>query len=364
MRDWKSLMAEACTDVADLQEHLRVGDADLASMLRTQETYPMLVNPYYLSLIDADMSDDPIRMLGVPGAEELLSGGQADTSNERGNTVIPGVQHKYAQTALVLTTSACAMYCRHCFRRRFVGVSAEETVRDIEQVAAYIREHEEITNVLLSGGDAFMNSNETLHAYLEALCDIDHVRFIRFGTRMPVVLPQRITTDPELVALLEEFSQRKQLYVVTHFDHVREVTPDAHAAARTLLHAGVPVRNQTVLLRGVNDSASSLAELLDAITSIGVQPYYVFQCRPATGVKNRFQVPLREGLAIVEAARARLNGPAKGFRYVLSHPRGKIEVVGELETGVVLFKMHQAKDPAELGKVFAADLADDECWLP
>lgn len=239
-----------------------------------------------------------------------------------------------------------------------------------ERVAAYIAEHSEITNVLVSGGDAFMNSNDVIGRYLGLIGAIDHVRCIRFGTRTPVTLPQRITTDPELVELLREHSGRKQLFVVTQFNHPAEITPESAAAVQLLLHAGVPVRNQTVLLRGINDCSATLVDLMNGLVGIGVMPYYLFQCRPVIGVKNRFQVPLQEGARIVGEAQANLNGLAKGFRFMMSHETGKIEILGCMDDAAdegsaasMLFKYHQARDRSNLGKLFTVALPADACWL-
>lgn len=239
-----------------------------------------------------------------------------------------------------------------------------------ERVAAYIAEHSEITNVLVSGGDAFMNSNDVIGRYLGLIGAIDHVRCIRCGTRMPVTLPQRITTDPELVELLREHSGRKQLFVVTQFNHPAEITPESAAAVQLLLHVGVPVRNQTVLLRGINDCSATLVDLMNGLVGIGVMPYYLFQCRPVIGVKNRFQVPLQEGARIVGEAQANLNGLAKGFRFMMSHETGKIEILGCMDDAAdegsvasMLFKYHQARDRSNLGKLFTVALQADACWL-
>ena len=363
MGTWQNLIRDGYRDVALLQERLQIPPERVEDLCKVQEKFPMLVNSYYLSLIDPADPDDPIRKLSIPSEEELDLSGMEDTSGEHSNTVIPGVQHKYRQTALVLSTSACALFCRHCFRRRFVGVSEEETAQSPADVAAYVAAHPEITNVLVSGGDAFMNSNEVIREYLEELCAIEHLRIIRFGTRTPVVLPQRITQDEELTDMLAEFSRRKQLYIVTHFDHPNEITDESRAAVRKLLECGVPVRNQTVLLRGINDSADVLAELLEGVSSIGVVPYYVFQCRPVTGVKSRFQVPLAESAAIVDKARRALDGPAKSFRFAMSHETGKIEILGKADNGELLFKYHQAKDRSRLGKIFSIALEDGACWL-
>ena len=361
---WQRLMSLSCRDISELQRSLGIPDEELEKLETVQDTFPLLANPYYLSLIDPDDPDDPIRRMCLPSEEELDAAGMADTSGEALSTVLPGLQHKYSETALALSNAHCAINCRHCFRRRFVGTSYEEVVQSIDEVAAYVAEHPEITNVLVTGGDAFMNGNEVIRKYLELLTPIDHLRFIRFGTRTPVALPQRITSDPELVEMLVEFGKRKQLFVVTQFNHPAEITPESTAAVRALLHADVPVRNQTVLLRGVNDSSETLVQLMNGLAEIGVIPYYVFQCRPVIGVKNRFQVPLQEGLRIVEQAQANLNGPAKCFRFMMSHKTGKIEILGQLEgSDTMLFKYHQARDRSDLGKLFELTLPPDTCWL-
>ena len=188
--------------------------------------------------------------------------------------------------------------------------------------------------------------------------------------RTPVALPQRITSDPELLELVSSYVERKQLYVITQFNHPAEITAESTAAVRALLRAGIPVCNQTVLLRGVNDHAKILVELMNSLVGIGVMPYYVFQCRPVTGVKNRFQVPLREGSQIVAEAQANLNGLAKSFRFMMSHETGKIEILGCLHDVAskgmeanMLFRYHQARDRSNLGKLFTMELPTDACWL-
>lgn len=328
---------------------------------------PMLIPPYYLSLMDLSNPDDPIRKLAIPSILETDRAGSLDTSGEGSNTVLPGLQHKYRETVMMLSTNACAMYCRHCFRKRLVGLEdmpdSDGCARDVEGVRAYLLEHPEVTNVLVSGGDALLNSNARIEEILDALVDVDSLDFIRIATRVPVSLPQRITTDAGLIEILRDRCRRKQLFAVTQFDHPREITPEAAAAVRLLLDAGIPVRNQTVLLRGVNADVDTLSTLLKGLTRIGVEPYYVFQCRPVLGVKSQFQVPLREGVRIVEAAKAIQNGFGKSFKYCMSHVTGKIEILGELPDGRMAFKYHEAKDRADLGRIFAKDLAVGQAWL-
>ena len=186
----------------------------------------------------------------------------------------------------------------------------------------------------------------------------------RFGSRLPVTLPERIYGDAELLDMFAEYSKKKTLIVVTQFNHPRELTEKAALAVRSLLERGIQVRNQTVLLRGVNDSGEVLGELLSGLTRIGVSPYYIFQCRPVTGVKGRFQVPLAEGCRIVDEAKSRQNGIGKSVRYAMSHPRGKIEIIGRLPgSGEMIFKFHQAKNPDELARIFTLPLEGHETWL-
>lgn len=358
------LLKDNLVSARDVAGYLKLTPAQEDKLSEILKRYPMSITPYYLSLIDWDDPDDPIRKMSIPSVDEFDLSGSFDTSGEASNTVITGMQHKYHETALILSTSKCAMYCRHCFRKRLVGLSDEEIATHRDEMFDYLRAHTEVSNVLISGGDAFLNDNDVLERYLENICSIDHIDFIRFGTRTPVTLPARITDDPALLELLRTYSRRKQLYVVTHFNHPHEITPQSTEAVRLLREAGVVVRNQTVLLKGVNSDPAVLAALMKGLTAIGVMPYYVFQCRPVTGVKNQFQVPLREGYAITQEAGRIQNGLGKSFRFAMSHDTGKIELLGPLPDGRMLFKYHQAKYDEDAGRMFAVDLADDQCWLP
>lgn len=341
---------------------LGLTEAETESIGRIAERYPMRIPDYYLRLIDPADPRDPIRKMAVPAPFEEDEGGSFDTSGEQYNTKIPGLQHKYAQTAMVLTTNRCAMYCRHCFRKRLVGTTDAEVAKNFDRIIGYIREHGEITNVLLSGGDAFLNSDAVLERYLAALTEIGHLQYIRFGTRTPVTYPQRI--DGALLELLARYGQKKQIYVVTQFNHPRELTDEARRAVTSLRAAGAVVRNQTVLLRGVNDDPAVLGTLLRDLAAAGCIPYYIFQCRPVTGVKIGFQVPLREAAGIVEGAKAQVSGMAKAVKFCLSHPLGKLEILGSGGEGRMLFKFHEAKDAQNCGRLFALPVSDADCWLP
>ena len=178
-----------------------------------------------------------------------------------------------------------------------------------------------------------------------------------------MTLPERIYGDQELLDMFAHYAQKKALYLVTQFNHPRELTHQAIQAVRAMIERGVQVRNQTVLLRGVNDSGEVLGKLLGRLTRVGIAPYYIFQCRPVTGVKERFQVPIEEGIRIVDAAKARQNGFGKSVRYAMSHPKGKIEIVCRLPSGETVFKFHQSKDDADMARPFTRVLKPTDTWL-
>lgn len=361
--DWQTIIKDNVTTAEELRDILKLSQEEYEQIREEISLFPMSVTRYYLSLIDPDDPADPIRRMAVPSAKSQLLDGELDTSGELSNTKITGLQHKYSQTALVLTTPQCAMYCRHCFRRRLVGVEGEEARAQVGSVAAYVQAHPEITNVLLSGGDSFLLPTEKIEEWLAALCDLDQLDFIRFGTRTPVTFPQRILEDPGLTQLLARYCKKKQIYVVTHFNHPGELTEEAVSAVRELQGAGVVVKNQTVLLRGVNDDPAVLGLLLRKLTATGIVAHYIFQCRPVKGVKSIFQVPFGEGLQIVQEANAMQNGLGKVADYTMSHVTGKIRILGRGSGGRLIFQYKQAKDPSMIGKMMAGDVADLK-WLP
>ncbi len=360
---WYEEMKNNVTDIGALAPQLGMDEKETKRMQALCEAFPMSVPRYYLSLIDWDDPNDPIRKMCIPTFFETDMSGAFDTSGEASNTVCEGVQHKYRESALILTTNRCAMYCRHCFRKRLVGLSDEEIASHFDEVISYIRAHDEITNAILSGGDALMLPTKTVEQYLDALSGIEHLDLIRIATRMPVVYPMRIIEDQALLKALARYTKRKQIYVVTQFNHPNEITPQARAAIRALLECGVVVKNQTVLLRGVNDSADTLGLLLRKLTANGIVPYYVFQCRPVSGVKNTFQVPFAQGYDIVERAKAMQNGQGKCLKFCMSHPAGKIEIAGKLDDGSIAFKFHQTKEEVNEGRIFVKKLPPDAGWL-
>ncbi|MBC8585112.1 KamA family radical SAM protein [Youxingia wuxianensis] len=360
---WNVHLLENVTEAKQLQQLIKMRPEEVSKMEEILKRYPMSIPQYYLSLIDFQDPEDPIRKMCIPSVQETDIGGTFDTSGESDNTVITGMQHKYSQTAMVLSTSQCAMYCRHCFRKRLVGLSDQEIATYFEKILEYIKNHKEINNVLISGGDAFLNDNATIKKYLDALCPIDHLDFIRFGTRSPVVLPARIYDDFELLSILKDACTQKQIYVVTQFNHPKELTPQSLKAIKCLQEIGIVIKNQTVLLKGINDDPSVLGNLLKGLTQCGVVPYYIFQCRPVTGVKGQFQVPLEKGYEIIEAAKNRQNGQGKCVKYAMSHKTGKIEILGRLPDNRMLFKYHQAKKVKNNSRIFILPLKEGQCWL-
>jgi lysine 2,3-aminomutase len=362
MLEFKEELEKSISTVKQLKRYVNLAPDEAKMMEKIIKVHPMRISPYYMSLIDWNNPDDPIRKMAVPSVEELSLEGIYDTSGETENTVVSGLQHKYAETALILATNQCAMYCRHCFRKRLVGLPNEEILKRFEDGADYIAKHQEINNVLISGGDPLVLDNEIIKRFFEVLDKIKHVRFIRIGSRVPVTLPSRLS-DSNLLATLRKYSKSdKRLHVVTHFNHPREITPQSIGAVNNLLEAGVLVSNQTVLLAGVNDNPDTIATLMNNLVSVGVVPYYLFQCRPVRRVKHQFQVPLCKGSRIVEKAKASCNGLSKRFKYIMSHVTGKLEILGIMD-GEIYFKFHEAKNRENLGVMFKCQVDEEAGWL-
>ena len=356
-------LADSIRSVSALEQQIQRPIPDTSVLRSIEEKHPLRVTPYYLDLIDWDDPDDPIRKIAIPSVGEQNMSGSFDTSGELHNTKLPGLQHKYRETALILTTNICSVYCRHCFRKRLIGVADDEVVTDWDKVIAYVREHKELTNVLLSGGDPLVLETAYLADILDRLAAIEHLQYVRIGTRTPVVVPQRISEDDALHETFRKFlSHGKQLYITAQYNHARELTPDSIQAVRRLRKSGIIINNQAVLLKGVNDSPDTLAELKIALAGAGVIPYYLFQCRPVTSVKEEFQVPLRTACAIVDEARSKLDGLSKRFRFVMAHPTGKIEILG-WSKGKLFAKYLQTNQKALHNRLFQKSLSEEAGWL-
>jgi lysine 2,3-aminomutase len=360
---WRKELQQSICTVDQLKKYMPLSGPDERQLRRVVERHPMRITPYYASLIDWSNPADPILKMAVPSGAEMDLSGSYDTSGEAQSTKMPGLQHKYSQTALILATNRCPTYCRHCFRKRLVGLPTEEVLKRFADAARYIEQHKEVRNVLISGGDPLILSTPVLESFLKRLSIIPHLEFVRIGSRAPITFPARILKDSDLLKVLRRHSRTdRRLYLVTQYNHPAEITDVSRRAIASVLDAGLCIINQTVLLRGVNDDADTLARLLARLTAIGISPYYVFQCRPVKRVKRHFQVPLREGYGIVEAAKSKLPGPCKRFRYVMSHRTGKVEILSIIGDEIY-FKYHQARDPRNLGWSFKCKLKPDAGWL-
>ncbi|MHC4635977.1 MAG: KamA family radical SAM protein [Planctomycetota bacterium] len=341
-------------------EHLSENERE--ELKKVADKYAFCTNDYYLSLINWDDPEDPIRRIVIPDVRELDKWGELDPSNEQRITVIPGLEHKYHSVVLFLVTNQCDSVCRYCFRKRIFIEPEKDYLHDYETAYQYVRDHTEVTNVLLTGGDALMVPTSKLDDILKSLREIEHVQIIRLGSRIPSYNPYRITEDPALLEAISRYSTPgKRIYVMTHFVHPRELTDIAIESVDLLQKAGAILGNQTPLIRGINDDPEVLAELLDKLSFIGAIPYYIFQCRPATGNKT-YTVPIEEGYEIVEQAKSLVSGLAKRARYAMSHSSGKIEIVGKTKDRVY-FKYHRAYDDENSGKFMVYRSNPSACWL-
>ncbi|MBE0417415.1 MAG: 4Fe-4S cluster-binding domain-containing protein [Coriobacteriia bacterium] len=326
------------------------------------ERFNFRASEYYLGLIDWSDPDDPIRTLVVPREAELSEVGSLDASNEASNTVIPGVQHKYADTALVLCVEACGGYCRYCFRKRIFMRDSHEATRDFGPALTYIADRSEITDVLLTGGDPLLLSTPRLARLLRSLRDIPHVRTVRIGTKMLAFNPYRLLDDLDLQELLvEQSGSGGRVYLMCHFDHPRELTEPATEAVDLAVRLGVICANQCPIIAGVNDDANVLRELLETTASAGCPQYYFFQCRPTRG-NETFSVPLVRGWELFSEARRGVSGLARRARFCMSHETGKIEVVGVDDNNIYL-RYHRAKDPSDHDRFMVYKRDDTAVWL-
>ena len=324
--------------------------------------YVFRANDYYLGLIDWNDPDDPIRQLIIPREEELSDWGKLDASNEQAVTVAHGVQHKYVDTVLLLCNEVCGAYCRYCFRKRLFMDDNDEVTNDISAGLAYIADHPEVSNVLLTGGDPLLMSTRRLVDIFDALRGIDHVRIIRIGSKMPAFDPWRVQRDEALQAAFRKYSTPEQrIYLMAHFDHPRELTPEAIAGIDTCIRNGVICVNQCPLIRGVNDDPYTLAEMYETLSFIGCPPYYLFQGRPTAG-NEPYEVPIVEGWQILQKALRIGSGLARRARFVMSHETGKVEILG-VDDDHIYLRYHQAKDPDDLSRFFVCKRDDQAYWL-
>lgn len=348
--------------ITRLENVPQLTERERKDLQQVNKEFVFRTNEYYQSLINWDDPFDPIRRIVMPDVSELNGWGELDASDENAYTVVPGCEHKYRGTALLLVNDVCGAYCRFCFRKRLFMDDNDEVVRDVSPGIAYIKKHPEISNVLLTGGDPLLMSTRKLEHIIKQLREIEHVHIIRIGTKIPAFNPFRILNDETIVEMLSKYSTaHKKIYIILHFNHPRELTDEAIRGIEMLHKAGVITVNQTPLIRGVNDDPDVLGKLFNKLSYIGVPPYYVFICRPTLGNKT-FAVPVEEACDIFVKARERSSGLAKRAHLTMSHAKGKIEVVGMTERHI-FFKFHRAADPADNARFLILSRNPDAYWF-
>ena len=305
--DWKWQVKNRIETVEELKKHIKLTEEEEVGIRESLKTLRMAITPYYLSLIDTDDPHDPIRKQSIPTINELYISPDdlQDPLHEDSDSPVPGLTHRYPDRVLFLITDMCAMYCRHCTRRRFAGQrDAALPTERIDKAIDYIARTPQVRDVLLSGGDALLMSNDKLEYILKKLRDIPHVEIIRIGTRTPVVMPQRITDD--LVNMIKKYHP---VWVNTHFNHPNEITPESTEACARLADAGIPLGNQSVLLRGINDCSHVMKKLVTGLVKIRVRPYYIYICDQSMGISH-FRTPVSKGIEIIENLRGHVSGYA------------------------------------------------------
>lgn len=311
MEEWKRLLQQSVVTPEKLHE---IVDGDIRIIEEVAQSYPLMINPYYLSLIQT--YNDPIWRQAIPSIDELEGSGFDDPLSEEHDSPVSTVVHRYPDRALLYVFSTCSMICRFCTRKRKVGKEEKQvSFAEIMEGIAYIRNHSEIRDVVISGGDPLMLEDERLDEILTALRAIPHLEIIRIGSRMPVVLPQRITDS-----LCQVLAKHHPLFINTHFNHPREITKESKEACSKLANVGIPLGNQSVLLKGVNDDPAVMRELVHKLLLLRVKPYYIYQADLVKGT-DHFRTSVQEGLEIIRSLRGHTSGMAVPH-YVIDAPGG------------------------------------------
>ncbi|AGB41567.1 lysine-2,3-aminomutase [Halobacteroides halobius DSM 5150] len=320
--DWQWQLENSITSVQELKDKFSISDTEASKIKEAADMFPMSITPYYASLIDFDDELCPIKQQAVPNRFELKKSAyeMEDPLHEDEDSPVDGLTHRYPDRVLLLVTNECSMFCRHCTRKRKVG-DQEQTV-DLEQIEKgieYIKKTPQVRDVLLSGGDPLLVDEDILKEIITKLYKIPHVEVVRVGSRLPVVLPQRI--DDSLVKTFKEITDEfGPIWINTHFNHEKEITPEAKEALAKLANAGIPLGNQTVLLKDVNDCPEIIKDLMHKLVQNRVRPYYLYQCDLSRGIEH-FRTPISKGIEIME----HLIGHTSGFavpRFVVDAPGG------------------------------------------
>ncbi|MDH4270050.1 MAG: KamA family radical SAM protein [Dehalococcoidia bacterium] len=316
--NWKWQFRNRITRVGQLTQFIHLSAEEQTQLKLVTMRYPLSITPYYLSLINRDDPDDPIRKQAIPSPMEMTMGsmGLEDPLDEKKDTVVPGLVHRYPDRVLLVLTDICPMLCRHCTRKReWRNGGWVRSPAEVDAMLDYISQHKAVRDVIISGGDPLTLSTRLLENIISRIRKIKHVEIIRIGTRFPVVLPQRI--DNELCSMLAKYGP---IWLNTHFNHFREITPEAAEACDRLLRSGIPVNNQSVLLRGINDSVEAQTRLCHELLKIKVRPYYLFQCDEVQGTEH-LRTPVETGMKIIEGMRGHTSGLAIPT-FVIDLPQG------------------------------------------
>lgn len=317
--DWQWQLRKRLQSRADIEIILNLSASERAALDLANQRLSVGITPYYASLMDADSADDPIRRTVIPVTEELNSNKDEyrDPLAEDEHSPVPGIVHRYPDRVLFLTTDYCPVYCRYCTRSRLVGGKApfDSNIRRWQTGVDYIAAHPQVRDVLISGGDPLIFGDDRIDWLLRNLRAIPHLEIIRIGTKVPFVLPQRITE--ELTDILRRYHP---LYMSLHVIHPREITSESAQACERLADGGIPLGSQTVLLRGINDHVDTIGELMHALLRIRVKPYYLLQCDPVYGTTH-FRTPVQTGVSLIQGLRGHTSGYAVPH-YIIDLPEG------------------------------------------
>ncbi len=347
------------TKVSQIEQ---LSNEEKEALKEVEKKYIFRSNDYYNSLIDWNDPNDPLRRLVIPSLSELEEWGSLDASNEQKYTVAKGLEHKYKDTALILFNDICGAYCRYCFRKRLFIKGNDDTVRDLKEAVEYIKNHKEIQNVLITGGDPLVASTSKIEPLIKSLREIDHVGVIRIGTKMLSFNPYRVLDDEKFIEMLKKYSlPSKRIYIMAHFSHPKELTPQAIEAVDLILKAGAIINNQTPMIKGVNDSVEVMTQLFKKLVEIGVSPYYIFACRPTAGNKD-YAVEIERAYEIFNEARCNVAGIASRAKFVMSHESGKVEVLG-MDSDNIYFRYHRAAKESDCGKLLKYKRGKNAFWF-
>ena len=316
--DWRWQLRNRIMSVEELPQIVNVSPEQVKKMEDWEKFLRMAITPYYATLLDSDDPEDPCWKRAIPtGAETVvLPEDMRDPLHEDIDSPVPGITHRYPDRILICVTDQCALYCRHCTRRRHAGETDMPAAQwQIDMAIEYIRETPQVRDVLLSGGDPLTMSDEHLEDIIRRVREIPHVEVIRIGTNVPVVIPQRITS--ELIQMLKKY---QPLYINTHFNHPKEITPESSRACEMLADGGFPLGNQTVLLKGINDCPLIMKKLVHELLKIRVKPYYIYQCDLSQGI-GHFRTSVSKGIEIIEYLRGHTSGLAVP-QFIVDAPGG------------------------------------------